>query len=233
MKAIFFDVDDTLYSQQQAFDGAFAELLQGKYDIDRDVLYKRFKHYSDESYHYYMDGEWTLDQVGVYRLMHSLEDYGLSCTQDLALAFQQSYVYHQNYIHLSDQMEQLLKELKDKVVLGLITNGNGERQRGKVAALGLSRWISEENIYISGDYPFAKPDLRIFQLPQNTLGCQAEEILYVGDSYSHDMEPAKAMGWHTIWMNRRGHLLPENDRIVDRMVTTEEDLCRAIESLLY
>ena len=42
IKAVFFDVDDTLYSQQQAFNGAYKELLEGKYEISRDVLYKRF-----------------------------------------------------------------------------------------------------------------------------------------------------------------------------------------------
>ena len=75
IKAVFFDVDDTLYSQQQAFNGAYKELLEGKYEISRDVLYKRFKYYSDDIYHYYMDGEWTLDEVGIYRIVHTLGDY--------------------------------------------------------------------------------------------------------------------------------------------------------------
>lgn len=232
IKAVFFDVGDTLYSQQQAFNGAYKELLEGKYEISRDVLYKRFKYYSDDIYHYYMDGEWTLDEVGIYRIVHTLGDYGLSCTEELALEFQHRYVYYQQYIYLSETTKNMLDALKDRVTLGIITNGNSKRQHGKIQTLGMERWMDEKNIFVSGDLEFAKPDTRIFLLPQNTLGLKAEEMLYIGDSYEHDMQGAKAAGWNTIWMNRRGHDIPEEDCCADRVVPNEEALFQQLCQML-
>lgn len=152
------------------------------------------------------------------------------CTEELALEFQHRYVYYQQYIYLSETTKNMLDALKDRVTLGIITNGNSKRQHGKIQTLGMERWMDEKNIFVSGDLEFAKPDTRIFLLPQNTLGLKAEEMLYIGDSYEHDMQGAKAAGWNTIWMNRRGHDIPEEDCCADRVVPNEEALVSAAVS---
>lgn len=48
MKAILFDVDDTLYDQVVPFQKAYEDLFEGRYDLKVEELYKRSRYYSDE-----------------------------------------------------------------------------------------------------------------------------------------------------------------------------------------
>ncbi len=45
-----------------------------------------------------------------------------------------------------------------------------------------------------------KPDPAIYALGVEAMGLPAAEILVVGDSYSKDMAPAKAVGCQTLWL---------------------------------
>lgn len=47
-----------------------------------------------------------------------------------------------------------------------------------------------------------KPREEVFDLALSYLGVKAEEALHVGDSMNYDIEPAKAMGMKTAWINR-------------------------------
>ena len=49
MKAILFDVDDTLYDQVVPFQKAYEDLFEGRYDLKVEELYKRSRYYSDRS----------------------------------------------------------------------------------------------------------------------------------------------------------------------------------------
>ncbi|MGB3104798.1 HAD family hydrolase [Sphingobacterium siyangense] len=45
-----------------------------------------------------------------------------------------------------------------------------------------------------------KPDPAIYALGVTEIGLPAQEVLVVGDSYSKDMVPAKAVGCQTLWL---------------------------------
>lgn len=47
-----------------------------------------------------------------------------------------------------------------------------------------------------------KPRFEVFEMALNYLGIRPEEALHVGDSLQYDIEPAKAMGMKTAWINR-------------------------------
>lgn len=49
-----------------------------------------------------------------------------------------------------------------------------------------------------------KPDPRIFQLGVEALGLAPQEVAVVGDSYSKDILPAKAVGCQTVWFKGIG-----------------------------
>lgn len=48
MKAVLFDVDDTLYDQVIPFQKAYEELFKGSFELSIEELYKRSRYYSDE-----------------------------------------------------------------------------------------------------------------------------------------------------------------------------------------
>ncbi len=48
-----------------------------------------------------------------------------------------------------------------------------------------------------------KPALNNFRLALERIGLPKNKILHVAQSLFHDIAPAKALGWSTVWINRR------------------------------
>jgi YjjG family noncanonical pyrimidine nucleotidase len=104
-----------------------------------------------------------------------------------------------NYWHLFCQAtylepgaRELLSALKDKVALGLVTNGYKDAQRGRIQASGLSNYFT--TIVISEEVGCAKPEPRIFDLALSQLGVKHSQALYVGDSIEYDYKGALNAG---------------------------------------
>ena len=131
---------------------------------------------------------------------------------------------------MTDAMKDLLQNLKEKVTLGIITNGPAQHQWDKVNALGLNEWIPVGHIFISGALGVAKPDKRIFSRAADRLGILPEEICYVGDSFENDIAGAKAARWNAVWYNHRGHQAT-GDVEPDEIVTSEEELIACLEKI--
>lgn len=86
--------------------------------------------------------------------------------------------------------------------LGLITDGRSLTQRNKIKALGLLRWISDDNIIISEEFGTSKPNVRNYRFfmakyPSSTFA-------YIGDNIAKDFVAAKSLGWQTICLKDDG-----------------------------
>ena len=85
---------------------------------------------------------------------------------------------------MTEAMQKFLKELSDKMGLGIITNGPSDHQWDKIRALEATRWIPKDHVFISGEHGVAKPERRIFELVQEKLKLQSQEFCYAV-SYTH------------------------------------------------
>jgi putative hydrolase of the HAD superfamily len=83
-----------------------------------------------------------------------------------------------------------------------VTNGEGEPQRAKLAAIGLGERFRV--VVASGEEGVAKPDAEIFGRACERLGVEREETAHVGDRLDLDAEAAAAAGLHGIWLDRLG-----------------------------
>ena len=63
-----FDVDDTMYDQQQPFRNAVKRVVPLVSDADMHPLYIRFRHHSDENFPKVMAGDWTLEYMRAHRI---------------------------------------------------------------------------------------------------------------------------------------------------------------------
>ncbi|PWK15820.1 HAD family hydrolase [Tumebacillus permanentifrigoris] len=84
--------------------------------------------------------------------------------------------------------------------LGLITNGQSERQNAKLDLLGIRDYF--DVTLISAEVGYEKPDPLIFLLALEALGVEAEEAIYVGDHPQNDVGGAEFAGITPVW--RRG-----------------------------
>ena len=222
IKAILFDVDDTLYDRSLQLKETCWEIFPGE-SIDLEGAFLDSRKYSDMIYDRSLKGEISMEEMYIYRLGNAFRDYGKIIDGETALRFQSVYEKKQQAISMTEDMERLLEALSGKTTLGIITNGPSGHQRDKIRALAVERWIPMERIWISGDLGVGKPEKGIFTAAQTKLGFKPEEICYVGDSYGHDMVGAGSVGWKTVWFNHRerraaGELRPDYE------VRTEAEL---------
>ncbi|HGA1492028.1 TPA: HAD family hydrolase, partial [Streptococcus suis] len=100
MKALIFDVDDTLYDQIQPFERA----LERHIEVAREQiepLYLSFRRYADEVFEATAIGKMSLKDSHIYRMKHALADFGYQVSDATALAIQIDYDYFQGQIELS------------------------------------------------------------------------------------------------------------------------------------
>lgn len=83
--------------------------------------------------------------------------------------------------------------------LALLSNADA-RCRGILKELGLAPWL--EQIFLSCEMGFEKPDLRLFRKVEEIIGEVPENILHVGDSARNDGEGPRAAGWQALVIGR-------------------------------
>lgn len=100
-----------------------------------------------------------------------------------------------------EKSAEVLKKLSEKYPLVLVSNFYGN----------ISSVLKDFNIYdlfkavvesaVVGE---RKPETAIFELGIKALGLKPEEVLVVGDSVKNDINPAKNLGCHTLWLKGKG-----------------------------
>ncbi len=232
MKAILFDVDDTIYDQQVVFDQACRDVfgeLKGVLLVD---LFKANRYYSDESFDAMGRGEMTKEEMYIYRIKRAMEDFHLPITDEQAVRYQERYVYYGTQITVSDQMRKILEYCAEHMKLGVITNGPSAHQWRKIKTLNLERWVNPEYIFVSGDVGVNKPERGIFEYVMKKMNLQdPADIVYVGDSYEKDILGATGAGWKAVWLERREREVPEDIPKRTSIVRSEEELFKLIREM--
>lgn len=131
MKAIVFDVDDTLYDLSTPFKETCREVFPEDKDLDLEGAFLASRRYSDSVYARCLSGEMSMEEMYIYRFKNAFLDYGKKIDALKALEFQAIYEEKQHEIKMTDAMRQLMQNLKEKVTLGIVTNGPAQHQWDK------------------------------------------------------------------------------------------------------
>lgn len=230
MKALIFDVDDTLYDQIQPFERA----LERHIEVAREQiepLYLSFRRYADEVFEATAIGKMSLKDSHIYRMKHALADFGYQVSDATALAIQIDYDYFQGQIELSPVFPEIFSWCQAQgIAMGIITNGPYRHQLRKIRTMGLVNWFELVHVLISGQVGITKPNPAIFQLMEERLGMSGEDICYLGDLFENDVVGAKAMNWKAIWFNHRKRVEPTAPYQADKVVTDWDELVEVIQS---
>lgn len=231
MKALIFDLDDTLYDQIQPFKQAIEEKLQPE-NLDMEALYLAFRRQADIVFDAVGKGEMTLERSHILRMKAALAEFDITVSDEEALALQKAYQSNQGNLELVEGMTAIFEWCASQgIVLGIITNGPHLHQWRKFQALGLSTWFSEELTLISGQFGSTKPQPQIFHEMERRLQLSASDICYIGDSFENDVVGAKQVGWQVIWVNHRKRQMPASIYQADQVVENLADIFTAIQTL--
>ncbi|MGG1678453.1 HAD family hydrolase [Neobacillus sp. NRS-1170] len=214
IKAIFFDLDDTLHDHLLPFSNALIATLPINYrEIDVVSLYKKFRHFSDILWKSYSAKELTLKNLRINRIMLALESYDIRITIKQAVEFQNQYEHDSKKLHLFPDVTAVLKTIINYgLTLGIITNGPIEHQFKKIQSLGLTKYFNRDLIFISDEVGIAKPSPELFVHVAQRTGFAPNEHLYIGDTWSNDIAASSEAGWQSIWYNHRNRLPETNHK---------------------
>lgn len=99
--------------------------------------------------------------------------------------------------HTVAQVKPLLATLHERYPLVMVSNFYGNLQ-AVLDDFGILSYF--KSVVESAVVGVRKPDPAIYALGVQEMGFSAGDILVVGDSYSKDMVPAKAVGCQTLWL---------------------------------
>jgi HAD superfamily hydrolase (TIGR01549 family) len=94
----------------------------------------------------------------------------------------------------------VLRSLRTRYRLGVVTNGIDRVQRSRLAASGLAPLF--ETVVTSQGCGYAKPDPRILHVALDAMRIAPRHAVYVGDDPAVDGVAARAAGVPFVWMDR-------------------------------
>lgn len=99
-----------------------------------------------------------------------------------------------------DGVHETLERLHARTDLqvGIITEGLAVKQAEKLVRLEVLPWLTRDAIFISDQVGISKPNIKLYQLACERMGLRPEEVLYVGDHPHKDVDPAKSIGMRVV-----------------------------------
>ena len=229
--AVFFDVDDTLLDNYNAFKCTLEESLPGFSEEEEFLkkLYQKFRHHSEEIYNKYRED--PTNNAHEYNRWKLIQDMIGQSNQIQSIDLDDCYHKWQSRQLLSPEMTVLLTTLKSSNILsGILTNGFVQHQQNKLDQLELHQFIEPKWQFISEKLGDAKPNVSCFHKVEEQLPPEITKIYYVGDSYRNDIAPSYAAKWQPIWLNR---FSDKGGLVVPQATSSEEVVSLLLSELLH
>ncbi|WP_029825955.1 HAD family hydrolase [Vibrio parahaemolyticus] len=212
LKAIFFDMDETLCGTSQADKTAgqkFAAWIQQTYPqvSDPQAFLQRYL----QGVYKKLNAEFPqlvalLPDENAFRcglIQTILAENGIHIDAEQA---QQAQHYFDSArmgaFTFFPGIKEMLTDLRKHYKLVVITNGPIFSQHPKLKATQMNEWV--DHIIVGGEEPEEKPAASIFQKALNLVDVKPEEALHIGDSLAADIAGANNMGILSVWVNATG-----------------------------
>ena len=192
IRAVIFDLDDTLYREMDYVESGFSEVaahIEKRFGIDRDQVKERLFEILIRDGRGKVFDEWIHER----RLGSSLTPLELVGI----------YRGHTPTIALYSEVEAELTRLRSSgILMGIITDGCLAVQEMKIRALGLERLVDDIVCTDAKGDDYAKPNPRAFQDVVERFGLHPRDSMYVGNDSKKDFIGPKAIGMYSAHIAR-------------------------------
>jgi putative hydrolase of the HAD superfamily len=207
LKAIFFDIDDTLYSTSEfarrARSNAVSAMIQTGLDISLEQglfeLEEVISEFSSNHAHHYE------------KLLSRLPPASYDGINRAVLVASGVVAYHQTkFAELNpfpDVIEVLNLLAKTRLIRGVITAGLAVKQAEKLVRLKIYDSLTPTAIFISDQIGISKPNPKLYLRACADTGIRPEEAIYIGDNPHFDIDPPNSIGMVTVRNRRSGKFL--------------------------
>ncbi|MCE9636375.1 MAG: TIGR02253 family HAD-type hydrolase [Planctomycetes bacterium] len=195
LRALFLDIDDTLYSTSEfaaaarraAMDAMIRHGLHLRLDEAMAELQEVISEFGS-NYPFHYD-----------RLLRRLPASALPEVNPAILVAAAVGAYHDTkyrslfpFRDVPDVLQRIRRG--SDLTIGVITEGLEIKQAEKLVRLGVVPYLTPKAIFISDQIGISKPNRKLYQRACNEVGVRPDEAMYVGDHPESDIAPAKALG---------------------------------------
>lgn len=202
--AVFFDIDDTLYSTTE-----FAELARQRsvaamramgINLPAEKILKELNEVVAEftsNYEHHFD-----------KLLLRISKSSYEGVNPAVIVAAGIIAYHQTksaYLKpYPDALSTLRRLSKTSLIRGVITAGLSVKQAEKLIRLGIHGYFTPNALFISEQIGISKPNPKFFARACDDVGIKPLETMYVGDKPLMDIDPANEIGMITVRCRRKG-----------------------------
>lgn len=198
-KLLIFDADETLFDFKKAEKEAFKEtILEFGIEYDESYHFETYKRINTAIWKELENGLITQSKLKIERFKRLSDKLGIYFDE---IKFADSYMKHlANGSFLFDDSMDLIKSIKDKYKLVIITNGLSIVQEKRIKQSPIAKYFND--IVISENVGVSKPNPGIFEYALNNMdNINKKEILMIGDSLSSDIKGGINFNIDTCWYN--------------------------------
>ncbi len=193
LRAILFDIDDTLFATTQFAERARRRAVQAMchagLEVSEDVAYKELRQVVGEfssNYGHHFD-----------KLVLRLSEHIRAGVHPAIVIASGVWAYHatKEHIRAYPDAARVLHRLQSTTLKrAVLSNGLTVKQAEKLVRLGLQNAFSPGAIFISEEIGVAKPHPKIFRIACEALEVEPSEAMYVGDHPIKDIDSAHEAG---------------------------------------
>ena len=201
IKAVVFDLDDTLYDEvdycRSGFQAVARFLVRSAANACADDAFAcLWKHFGAGNH--------------TRTFNAALDELGIPYDDLLILQLVELYRTHRPALRLPTESRDILEALGARYTLALLTDGFLPAQRLKVEALDIAAYFQAIVYTEELGRQFWKPSPVGFQRLSETLGVPPEQMAYIGDNVTKDFIAPNQLGMLTIRLHRSASLHTES-----------------------
>ena len=202
VKAVYFDLDDTLLDFKAAEHDAIAKLLPLHNIACNEGLIAEYSAINQSWWERFERGEIKREQIFAGRFKTFTEKFGFNADPE-KMAEDYFGLLSQGHNVMAGAENVLIYLKQNGYTVCVTTNGVAFTQHRRISECGLQKYF--DYIFISEEVGFQKPDKRYFEaVMNNSPEKDKSKILVIGDSQSSDILGGINAGLDTCWLNMHG-----------------------------
>ncbi len=204
LKALLFDIDDTLFSTsdfaERARRNAIRTMIEYGLAVDEETAYAELTEVINEFSSNYAS---HFDKL----LVRLPREKAYPRVNPAVLVAAGVIGYHETKSlelrPFPDVTGALRRLARTPLALGIVSAGLQTKQSEKLIRLGLYRYFRSDAVFISDQIGIGKPNPKLWTTACTSLGVEPTEVMYVGDNPLQDVDPCNTLGIVTV-RSRRG-----------------------------
>jgi putative hydrolase of the HAD superfamily len=211
IQAVLFDLDDTLFDHHGCARESLAVVQQAHEALRAmpfEALERAHAGFLEELHGDVMLGRVPLEAARIERFRRLLRAAGTEGRPDVAGEIAAMYrdTYRARRRTVAGAAA-LMAAIKRHARVGIVSNNLLDEQQEKLQVCGLVPFV--DALVVSAEARVSKPDPAIFRMALDRLHVEPAHSVMVGDSWTADVEGARAAGIRAIWFNPSGAPLPD------------------------